>query len=188
MSSLLISSMAGCDLLIATGFYLTDSLTLDHVCWTVDGRKTVLFEMPKDSSTDFKMEPAVLSAIVILSEQGYFLTSDGNWCGPSEITPHLFDAKGSCIGMAPHVNPFCDDLSSLLEHTRHCKDKQHHMKRLLLLALCATTVSNSSTSSFRYTTFLCIGSLMLNFLKCTSTDGDDGNDSTHFLDHIFSFC
>ena len=118
MSSLLISSMAVCDLLITTSFYLTDSSTLDHIPWAVDGRKTVLFEMPKDPSTDSKMEPAIISTIIVLSEQGSFLTSDGNWCGPSEITPHLSDAKGSCIGMAPRVNPFHDNFSSLLEHAR----------------------------------------------------------------------
>ncbi|KAF8546827.1 hypothetical protein OG21DRAFT_1490782 [Imleria badia] len=118
MSSSLISSITVRDQLIGAGFYLTDSSTLNHVCWAVDGKKTVLFEEPNDPSSKTNMQPAVLSAIVVLSKQGFFLTRDANWRGPSEIIPHLHDVKASCLGVAARVNPFRDDFSALLVHAR----------------------------------------------------------------------
>lgn len=118
MSSSLVSSIAIHDQLIGAGFYLADSSTLDRVRWAVDGRKTILFEEPNDPSFETDMQPAILSAILVLSEQGFFLTSDANWHGPSEITPHLYDVKGSCVGVAARVNPFRDDFSSLIAHAR----------------------------------------------------------------------
>ena len=118
MSSSLVSSIAIHDQLIGAGFYLADSSTLDRVRWAVDGRKTILFEEPNDPSSETDMQPAILSAILVLSEQGFFLTSDANWRGPSEITPHLYDVKGSCVGVAARVNPFRDDFSSLIAHAR----------------------------------------------------------------------
>lgn len=118
MSSSLTSALTVRDQLLSAGLYLADASSLDRVQWAANGRKTTLVMRSDISSRDSDMEPAILSAILVLSEQGFFLTTDANWRGPSTISPHLYDTKASCVGVPPQVNPFRDDFSALLVHAR----------------------------------------------------------------------
>lgn len=118
MSTSLTSAIAVRDQLLSAGLYLADASTLNRVQWAANGRKTVLVMHSDTSSRDSEMQPAILSAILVLSKQGFFLTSDANWRGPSTISPHLSDAKASCVGAPPQVNPFRDDFAAGLTHAR----------------------------------------------------------------------
>ncbi|KAG6370933.1 hypothetical protein JVT61DRAFT_10780 [Boletus reticuloceps] len=123
MSASLLSCMTIRDQLLGTGFYLADASTLDRVHWAVDGRKSILFEEPFDPTAESDLRPAVLTAILVLSDQRFFLTSDASWHGPSEITPRLYDVHASCIGVPPWVNPFHNDFSRLLVHAHALQAK-----------------------------------------------------------------
>lgn len=118
MSSFLSSTVSVRDQLINAGFYLAHASSLDNVQWGANGRKSILLARPPNSSRPSEMSPAVLSAILVLSEQGFFLTSDANWKGPSEINPHLNDVKGTCIGTSPQVNLLRDDFTLLIDNAR----------------------------------------------------------------------
>ncbi|KAF9232244.1 hypothetical protein BU15DRAFT_67650 [Melanogaster broomeanus] len=91
--------------LIDSGLYLGDRKILQHVEWKANGRKESLFvkeapptpssdsEEQKPLSEDIVADLATLSAVVRVNDNGFWLTSDAGWRVPTNIAPHLHDAK-----------------------------------------------------------------------------------------------
>ncbi|KAF9234971.1 hypothetical protein BU15DRAFT_65267 [Melanogaster broomeanus] len=105
--------------LIDSSLYLGDRKILQHVEWKANGRKESLLvkeapptpssEEQKTSSENIVADLATLSAVVRVNDNGFWLTSDAGWRAPTNIAPHLHDAKGSCVGVSPATGIFRDD-------------------------------------------------------------------------------
>ncbi|KAF9233045.1 hypothetical protein BU15DRAFT_66911 [Melanogaster broomeanus] len=116
--------------LIDSGLYLGDRKILQHVEWKANGRKESLFvkeapptpssdsEEQKPLSEDIVADLATLSAVVRVNDNGFWLTSDAGWRVPTNIAPHLHDAKGSCVGVSPVTGVFRDDFFIWVENAR----------------------------------------------------------------------
>ncbi|KAF9239986.1 hypothetical protein BU15DRAFT_61619 [Melanogaster broomeanus] len=111
--------------LLDSGLYLGDRAILQHVEWKPNGRRESLFikESPsspsddqKPSSDDSVADLATLSTVVRINDNGFWLTSDAGWRAPTDITPHLRDAKASCIGVSPLTGVFRDDFFLSVEN------------------------------------------------------------------------
>ncbi|KIL68346.1 hypothetical protein M378DRAFT_21881 [Amanita muscaria Koide BX008] len=63
-------------------------------------------------------EPAILSAVVKISEEDYWLTSCGMWREPSPITPTLADVKPTCVGVVPPHAVFANDFRNVLNNVK----------------------------------------------------------------------
>ncbi|KAF9231620.1 hypothetical protein BU15DRAFT_68179 [Melanogaster broomeanus] len=95
--------------LIDSGLYLGDRKIPQHVEWKANGRKQSLFVKEAPPTPSNKEQKS-------LSED--ILTSNAGWRGPTNIAPHLHDAKGSCVGVSPVTGVFRDDFFISVENTR----------------------------------------------------------------------
>lgn len=65
---------------------------------------------------------AVLSAVVHIPAEDYWLTSDGMWKGPTDAAKTFADVKPSCTGQAPTNEVFSGDFTNVLKHMRTILD------------------------------------------------------------------
>lgn len=92
------------DQLLQLGRYLGNLDLLDHIHWIMEGHREVLKTNAVDEDADHSVVPsvpAILSAVVHIFNQSFWLTSDAGWKGPTEITSNLYQVKASCIGVHP---------------------------------------------------------------------------------------
>ena len=76
-----------------------------------------------DSFTLTNPDSAILSAVVLIPEENYWLTADANWKGPSTVAPKLSDAKASCTGQAPDNEIFLPDFATMLTNIQEIMEK-----------------------------------------------------------------
>jgi len=68
-----------------------------------------------DKSTNLALspEPATVSAIVLLSDNDFWLVSDAGYCGPGKFNQEFADIKPSCLGGIHDVDPFKVDFTEV---------------------------------------------------------------------------
>ena len=57
---------------------------------------------------------AVLSAVVHISDDDFWVTSCGNWKGASQYCPKFSDLKLTCTGKSPSETPFREDFPTVV--------------------------------------------------------------------------
>jgi hypothetical protein len=117
------------DTLLHSGLYLGDHDLLQHVHWEPNGRKDSLFitEPPpptEQSAGSLQKNLATLSTVVQISHNNFWLMSDAGWRGSTKITPHLHDAKATCVGVAPRDTPiFLNDFLIAVENAKNLQQQ-----------------------------------------------------------------
>ncbi|KAI6027708.1 hypothetical protein PISMIDRAFT_13336 [Pisolithus microcarpus 441] len=131
-----------CERLMASGLYLRDNSLAGDVQWVREGHGHVLVYNPKkegvDSSTvasapvldvdtttpsqdspctRFTTPPegAMLTAIVRIDRDHFWLTSDGGYLGPNTICKEILDVKPSCAFTDPGMEPIQLDFPTVLQ-------------------------------------------------------------------------
>ncbi|KAI6006908.1 hypothetical protein EDD15DRAFT_2394204 [Pisolithus albus] len=94
--------------LSTSGYYLGDDDVVHNVRWIKQGRCDFL-AMNDD---DAQRQTAVLSAIVLISSNDYWLTSDGGYRRGSSITSRLCDVKPSCTITEPPTPAVSNDFAN----------------------------------------------------------------------------
>ena len=69
--------------------------------------------------------PAVLSAVVIIPSDDYWLTLCGMWKGPTEAARSFADVKPTCMGEAPKHEVFSDDFNVVIKNVGVLFEKAH---------------------------------------------------------------
>lgn len=70
-------------------------------------------------------QSAVLSAVVHIPAEDYWLTSDGMWKGSTDAVKTFADVKPSCTGEAPNHEVFLGDFENVLKHLQKILDMAH---------------------------------------------------------------
>ena len=125
--------------LLTSGLYLGDrNFEIDQVIWRRIGNGNCLVTKESADAVDAasahwhaahtatetssrednilapEYDLAVLSAVVHISDDDFWMTSCGNWRGPSQYCPKFSDIKLTCTGKSPLETPFREDFPSVL--------------------------------------------------------------------------
>lgn len=122
--------------------YLGVLTASDRLVWTRRGRADIIID--KNAADDAEQsrklqslnesddttipqaeppDPAILTVVVTLTQDDYWLTSCGMWKGPTTAAPHLSDVKPTCTGGVPEHPVFAADFSTLLDNIKHLMEK-----------------------------------------------------------------
>jgi hypothetical protein len=117
--------------LVAKGLYLGSSGVLDAVTWERNGRADHLVTVEAAATAAATRKayvadpeapeptapaPAVLSAVVFVPSEDYWLTSCGMWKGPTEAARSFADVKPTCMGEAPEHEVFSGDFNVVIKN------------------------------------------------------------------------
>ena len=94
------------DRLRSNTFYLGDRNTSDRLSWFETQGTNVLIDesvKPSPSTTIDRLPLAVMSAIVVLTGEDFWLSSDGYWEESVVDAPSIADVTLSCTGAAPSL-------------------------------------------------------------------------------------
>ncbi|KAM6490060.1 hypothetical protein JOM56_014472 [Amanita muscaria] len=123
--------------LLASGYYLgtPEPRWEDKVTWKRIGKAERLVSVEDDviATAAYKAfeesdqlgkapnppDPVMLSAVVHVSEEDYWLTSCGMWRGDSPVARTLADVKPTCVGVAPVHAVFAEDFRLVLENVNN---------------------------------------------------------------------
>ena len=123
--------------LLTAGLYLGDqNFKIDQVIWrrisgdnclvtkesadAVDAAHAVIAAMETTPGEDSESTPtpeydiAVLSAVVHISDDDFWMSSCRNWKGTSQYCPKFSDLKLTCTGKSPSQMPFSKDFPTVL--------------------------------------------------------------------------
>ena len=120
-------------LLLQEVVYLGEPHVANNVTWACVGK--AYWHVTDETATEYKSssdlsavdlesftltnpDAPILSAVVLISEEDYWLTVDANWKGPSTVAPKLSDAKASCTGQAPDNEVFIPDFLTVLNNIK----------------------------------------------------------------------
>ena len=121
------------DALVTGSVYLGEPSVANNVAWVCVGKADWLVNKEAAtkymSSRDFSAadphsftltnpNATILSTVVLIPEEDYWLTTDANWKGPSTVAPKLSDAKASCTGQAPENEVFLPDFATVLNNIK----------------------------------------------------------------------
>ena len=103
--------------------YIADPDFLQYVEWQRRGRKNLLYPVASAENDDCD-DVASLSVIAFIPDDGFWLTSDAGWKGPTKITPTLSEAKATCVATFPRDNSVLrNDFQVALDHVHTLQDK-----------------------------------------------------------------
>jgi hypothetical protein len=117
--------------LMEKSLYLGIASSLDKLTWIRAGKADILVTnddaaalgcahcagaLDGDSSDLASPEPAVLSAVVQIASEDFWMMSCGNWKGPTEIARAFSDVKLSCAGVAPNHEVFASDFPIVINN------------------------------------------------------------------------
>ena len=125
--------------LLESGLYLGDRSVREKVAWAQDGKSHKLvikssipsaeaLAMDNDSDSDgspnsaLVPEPATLSAVVLLSDQDFWMVADAGYRGPGKFNREFADVKPSCSGGIPDVDPFKSDFAEVTANVHWLMD------------------------------------------------------------------
>lgn len=127
-----------CTALLKKGLYLGDTGIVNQVSWVCIGKSDCLVTTDAaaeyQSTCDlFAADPkaqapatpdlAVLSAVVFIPEEDYWLTSDTGWKGPTAAATSFADVKPSCTGQQPEHEVFAPDFVVVLRNIKDLLEK-----------------------------------------------------------------
>ncbi|KAF9230627.1 hypothetical protein BU15DRAFT_83395 [Melanogaster broomeanus] len=145
------------DDLLHSGFYLGDHDLINRVHWAPNGRKDSFFVneavQSHTSSSDDATELATLSAVVRIMDNNFWLTSDAGWRAPTSITPHLHDAKATCVGVAPRSGPFRPDFFVAVQNATNLQQQVATQDFNLRYGFACTGEGESTQIKFRHVLF-----------------------------------
>ena len=119
--------------LLEKGLYLGDTSIVNQVCWVRIGKADrvvtndaaaeywsacELFAADSEAQAPATPDPAVLSAVVFIPEEDYWLTSDAGWKGPTATAASFADVKLSCTGEQPEHEVFASDFAVVLRNVK----------------------------------------------------------------------
>ncbi|KIK82480.1 hypothetical protein PAXRUDRAFT_832195 [Paxillus rubicundulus Ve08.2h10] len=97
---------------------------------------------------------ATLSTVVQIAHNNFWLTSDAGWRGSTTITPHLHDAKATCIGVAPHDTPiFLNDFPIAVDNARNLQQQTATPDLQLRYGFTCNGQGQSTEFKFRHVLF-----------------------------------
>ena len=114
------------DGLLTSGLYLGDqNFEIDKVVWRRIGIDNCLVTKESADAADAALaatettpvpeySPAVLSAVVHISNDDFWMSSCGNWNGPHQFCQRFSDVKLTCTGKSPSGTPFGKDFPTIL--------------------------------------------------------------------------
>ncbi|KIL62901.1 hypothetical protein M378DRAFT_12543 [Amanita muscaria Koide BX008] len=68
--------------------------------------------------------PAVLTAVVQIAEEDYWLTACGMWKEPTDVTASLAEVKLSCMGIVPKHETFAQDFPNVLKNLQNIRNSK----------------------------------------------------------------
>ncbi|KAI6024014.1 hypothetical protein BKA83DRAFT_4052710 [Pisolithus microcarpus] len=105
--------------LMRSGSYLGDPSICSNFQWLHEGCGHMLVHVPKLAS-----EPAILSMIVRIDHNNFWLMADGGYPGPNNMCKDILDVKPSCALLNPGLEPMMSDfplvLQTLQQSTQRC--------------------------------------------------------------------
>ncbi|KAI6009203.1 hypothetical protein PISMIDRAFT_10215 [Pisolithus microcarpus 441] len=104
------------DQLQQLGYYLADDNILNSIKWIRQGQSDFLAVSGDNDGSE--RELAVLSAIVQINSNDYWLTSDGGYCKGSSFCLRFCDVKPSCTICEPSTTPLKNDFSAVIKNLR----------------------------------------------------------------------
>ena len=119
------------DGLLSAGLYLGDqNFEIDQVKWkrigvdnclvtkesadAVDAAYAALARTPEEYTPIPEYKPAVLSAVVHISDDDFWMSPCGYWNGPRQFCRNFSDLKLTCTGKRPSETPFNKDFPTVL--------------------------------------------------------------------------
>ena len=113
--------------LLQSDFYLGGQKLLDKVIWICDGRADHLV-VKGQNEQEGAMEPsqcelAMLSAIVRVDRNDFWLTSDAGYSKPSTVWSNLVDVKPSCVVCAPDLQPVKSDYAQVVANLQELQNQ-----------------------------------------------------------------
>ena len=133
--------------LLASGTYLADPDVRAKVEWIQDGKvhKLVTKNMSVDSGvadSDNKSAPtspkmAILSVIVVVSGEDFWMMPDAGWRGATKVSKSLADVKPSCTVERPLLEILSEDFDAAIGNLKWLQDQTathgFHVKKGLLV-------------------------------------------------------
>ena len=124
--------------LLEKGLYLGDTSIINQVSWVRIGKADRL--VTNNAATEYRSacdlfaadpeaqapptpDPAVLSAVIFIPEEDYWLTSDAGWKGPTAAATSFADVKPSCTGQKPEHEVFAPDFVVVLRNVKDLLEK-----------------------------------------------------------------
>ncbi|KAI6011233.1 hypothetical protein BKA83DRAFT_4132225 [Pisolithus microcarpus] len=104
--------------LMVSGLYLGQSCTASNLEWVHEGRGHVLLHIPAPP-----INRAVLSAIVRIDRDDFWLVSDGGYQGAGSIWKDILDVKPSCALTKPGMQPLDADFATVMTTLRLLTNK-----------------------------------------------------------------
>ncbi|KIK29100.1 hypothetical protein PISMIDRAFT_89656 [Pisolithus microcarpus 441] len=114
--------------LLHSGSYLGDASICANFQWLHEGRGHMLVHVPEAASEVIPLslpkDPAILSAIVRIDRDDFWLMADGGYHGPNKVCKDILDVKPSCALSDPGFEPVMSDfpivLQTLEQFTQRC--------------------------------------------------------------------
>jgi hypothetical protein len=86
-------------------------------------------------------------------DNNFWLTSDAGWRTPTPITPHLRDAKATCVGIIPRSLPFRDDFTVAVENAKNLQQQAATPDFNLRYGFASNGEGQSTEIKFRHVLF-----------------------------------
>ena len=137
-----------CDRLLTSGTYLANPQFRDNVEWIRNGKSHKLVKKSSptnsaatdadgDSTTPTLPEMAILSIIVVISSEDFWLTSDAGWKGVTKFSKSFADVKPSCTAERPTFEGLSEDFDTAIQNLKWLQDQiathGFHTKKGLLV-------------------------------------------------------
>ena len=167
------------DALLKKGLYLGTPHVSEKLVWDRDGNadRLVTAEAAAAASDALKThasdpsaerptvpEPAVLSAVVFIPKEDYWLTACGMWKGPTEATRTFADVKPTCTGQAPEHAVFADDFDVVLKNLDALMQKEKTDGFKAMKGLLINSMNGNRKIKFRHILFEV--SISFSFIAC----------------------
>ncbi|KAG6370931.1 hypothetical protein JVT61DRAFT_10778 [Boletus reticuloceps] len=138
--------------------YLGDPDLPNKVHWVTEGRRDILVlndDQENDNQTVDHVQPVVLSTVVRIFDQLFWLTSDAGWKGPTDFTACLHQAKASCVGVRPNedAGPFQSDFAVIADNTKTLQNLAATPQFEVKVGFASNTNSPAAQLKFRHVLF-----------------------------------
>ena len=102
-----------------------DCLVIEESADAVDNVHTASEKVELDSKVSLpypNLRPAILSMVVHITSDDFWMTPCGNWKGATSSCEKMLDMKLSCTGNSPRDPPFSDDYTTALKNLSKLTD------------------------------------------------------------------